>query len=109
VDLSIQNIKKNGGHLLNDGTIKIMKGDGRLGYRRSAPYDVIHVGAASSQRPDELIRQLKEGGRLIVPVGNESEQNMMQYDKLANGTVLTTKHFNVLYVPLTDEQKQLNS
>lgn len=45
------------------------EGDGRNGYEKHAPYDVIHVGAAAPQTPDILISQLKNGGRLICPVG----------------------------------------
>lgn len=47
----------------------IIEGDGRLGHKEKAPYDAIHVGAASPETPQELINQLKSGGRLLVPVG----------------------------------------
>lgn len=42
--------------------------DGRMGYPDKAPYDAIHVGAAAPEIPSELVKQLKIGGRMIIPV-----------------------------------------
>lgn len=46
-----------------------LEGDGRDGCDEHAPYDIIHVGAAAPKTPDILLSQLKNGGRLICPVG----------------------------------------
>ena len=54
---------------LQKGKIKIISGDGRLGYIDEAPYDVIHVGAAAKEVPTQLLKQLKIGGKLVMPVG----------------------------------------
>ncbi|KAI9477599.1 hypothetical protein LPJ78_000052 [Coemansia sp. RSA 989] len=90
------------------GRIKVVAGDGRKGYPGDAPYDCIHVGAASSQKPTELISQLKSPGRLFVPVGSVS-QNITVYDKDSNGNVKEHQIMGVMYVPLTDPEKQLDS
>ncbi len=48
---------------------KIKVGDGTLGWEEHSPYDCIIVTAASPQIPQSLVRQLKDGGRLVIPVG----------------------------------------
>ncbi|CAF0749491.1 unnamed protein product [Adineta steineri] len=106
VQLSIKNISKNGRSLFDDGILEIVSGDGRLGYSQGGPYDAIHVGAASTNRPNELIEQLKPGGRLVVPVGVGS-QKMMIYDKTNDGHDIHERAtLGVSYVPLTDKSKQ---
>lgn len=47
----------------------IPEGDGRKGYEKHAPYDVIHVGAAAPNIPEMLLSQLANGGRMICPIG----------------------------------------
>jgi protein-L-isoaspartate(D-aspartate) O-methyltransferase len=49
--------------------VKVKQGDGYLGWEEHAPYDAIIVTAAPEQLPQALVRQLKDGGRLIVPIG----------------------------------------
>jgi protein-L-isoaspartate(D-aspartate) O-methyltransferase len=53
-----------------------------LGYPPLAPYDAILVTAAAPNVPDGLWRQLKEGGRLVIPVGFETEQELAQVTKV---------------------------
>ena len=49
-------------------------GDGYRGWPEAAPFDAIIVTAAAPRIPEALKQQLKEGGRLIVPVGDESQE-----------------------------------
>jgi protein-L-isoaspartate(D-aspartate) O-methyltransferase len=56
--------------------VSVMIGDGTLGWRPYAPYDVILVSAASPQVPQPLIDQLAEGGRLIIPLGDRETQQL---------------------------------
>ena len=79
------------------------------GYPARAPYDAIHVGAASPVRPDALIAQLAKGGRLVVPVGPEGgHQKLMVYDRSADtGDVRESSAMGVVYVPLCDRDYQL--
>lgn len=50
--------------------IKVKHGDGYKGWKEYAPYDAIIVTAAPDEAPEELVRQLKVGGRMVVPIGS---------------------------------------
>jgi protein-L-isoaspartate(D-aspartate) O-methyltransferase len=54
-----------------------MVGDGGLGLPMQAPYDGIIVAAAAPHVPQPLLTQLAEGGRLVVPVGSVTSQELL--------------------------------
>lgn len=56
--------------------VQLRVADGYAGWPEHAPFDVILVTAAPAQVPRPLLLQLSEGGRLLIPVGAESEQNL---------------------------------
>lgn len=104
----LYNISKNHKELLETKRIELILGDGRLGYRKKAPYKCIHVGAASKQIPYEIIEQLAYGGRLVMPLGPTHNQYIYSIDKDLNGKIHYTRGLSVCYVPLTSVKKQLN-
>lgn len=57
---------------------RIRVGDGSRGWPAEAPFDVILVAAAAADIPRRLCRQLAEGGRLLVPIGDEREQRLVR-------------------------------
>lgn len=108
VDWSVENLRRDGlGPQIDNGSIKMVTGDGRLGYPPSGPYSVIHVGAAAPIMPQPLIEQLANPGRMFIPVGPDGgTQFIYQVDKDHNGNVTQEKLFGVRYVPLTEEKSQ---
>ena len=59
---------------LHYANVEVRAGDGYLGWPEQAPFDAIVVTAAAPRVPETLKRQLKEGGRLIVPVGDDAQE-----------------------------------
>jgi protein-L-isoaspartate(D-aspartate) O-methyltransferase len=58
--------------------VRFRHGDGTQGWKANAPFDGILVAAAPLVVPEELVKQLKVGGRLLVPVGAEGEQELIR-------------------------------
>jgi protein-L-isoaspartate(D-aspartate) O-methyltransferase len=63
--------------------MKIRVGDGSQGWSEYAPFDAILVSAATPEMPPALFAQLREGGRLVVPVGPPSSQELQLIGKIA--------------------------
>lgn len=80
----------------------VVVGDGTLGWRAYAPYDAIVVAAASPSVPAPLIEQLSEGGRIVIPLGNQDQQVLTLVEK-EGGRVRTTIVSDVRFVPLLGE------
>jgi protein-L-isoaspartate(D-aspartate) O-methyltransferase len=77
----------------------VITGDGTLGLPDKAFFDAILVSAATSQMPSALIAQLREGGRMIVPVG-EAEAQQLQFVRVVNGKAVISPRELVRFVPL---------
>lgn len=78
-------------------------GDGYKGWRDHAPYDAIIVTCAPATLPDSLVRQLKNNGRLVIPVGPALSQNLIVYRKVS-GQIKAEKIIPVRFVPMIDEK-----
>ncbi|MGC8737394.1 MAG: protein-L-isoaspartate(D-aspartate) O-methyltransferase [Candidatus Hydrogenedens sp.] len=79
--------------------VKIICGDGSIGYPPESPYDAIIVTAGSPEVPESLKKQLNEGGRLIIPVGGSNLQVLLKIVKQGND-YLIEKHTSCIFVPL---------
>ncbi len=83
--------------------VTVICGDGSLGYEKEAPYDAILVTAGSPDVPDTLKKQLKDSGRLVIPVGSTSLQFLLKI--IRNGDkYITEKHTSCIFVPLIGEK-----
>jgi protein-L-isoaspartate(D-aspartate) O-methyltransferase len=58
------------------GNVTVIAGDGSLGYPPQAPYDAVSVAAAAGDVPPALLEQLRDPGRMVIPVGPYSEQEL---------------------------------
>ncbi len=78
----------------------VMIGDGYHGWEEHAPFDAIVVTAAAEYIPPPLIEQLKEGGRMIIPVGSPFQmQQLMLVEKKKSGEISTRSLMPVRFVP----------
>ena len=85
-------------HYLN---VTIQVGDGRMGWVEHAPFDAILVSAATPNVPPDLFAQLREGGRMVLPVGAPSRQELQLVRKI--GGRVEIKVFDACrFVPLVN-------
>lgn len=88
----------------------LLVGDGTIGWQKYAPFDVIVVSAASPAVPEPLIEQLAEGGRMLVPVGDRSQQSLILVRRKGGQILQEPQQDIVTFVPLlgrfgwTDDQ-----
>jgi protein-L-isoaspartate(D-aspartate) O-methyltransferase len=80
-------------------------GDGYYGWEDCGPFDAIIVTAAASHVPPPLLRQLKPGGRMVIPVGAPFlAQHLMLVEKKPDGAIVTRQVLPVRFVPLTGKR-----
>lgn len=83
---------------------QVRHGDGYYGWSAQAPFDGIVVTAAAGEIPPPLVKQLKSGGRMVIPVGSVfGTQSLMLVEKDEKSQVRTTSLMAVRFVPLTRE------
>lgn len=75
-------------------------GDGYLGMPSYGPYKRILVTAGAPSIPEKLIEQLEVGGRMVIPVGDSSGQDMIVIEKISETETKTTNHGRFVFVPL---------
>jgi len=79
-------------------------GDGYHGWKLHGPYDAIVVTAAPSHVPPPLVRQLKPGGRMVIPVGGRwMTQQLLLIERTRQDEIITKQVAAVRFVPLTGE------
>ena len=87
---------------LNYDNIHLKTGDGYYGWEEHAPFDRIIVTCASTLVPPPLLKQLKPGGKMCIPVGDQySVQYLTMVEKSESGNISMRKELPVSFVPLT--------
>lgn len=82
--------------------VEVKIADGYYGWPERGPFDAIIVTAAASYIPPPLVRQLKPGGRMVIPVGASFlTQYLMLVEKQPDGSVVSRQILPVSFVPLT--------
>jgi len=85
--------------------VRVLCGDGTLGWPERAPYDAIVVAAGGPEVPKALLSQLVVGGRLVMPVGaDESSQQLVRVTHVSKGEYKQEYITEVRFVPLIGEQ-----
>lgn len=98
---SLASMAKNRLSELGYQNIKVKAGDGYLGWSEAAPFDAIIITCAPDHIPKPLAEQLKEGGRMVVPVGTYNQ--MLKKIIKRSGRIETTDTIPVVFVPMTGE------
>jgi len=86
--------------------VKVKYGDGYFGWNEQAPFDAIIITAAANHIPPPLIRQLKEGGRLIVPLGSTVYFQTLTLATKRKGELDVVQICPVAFVPMTGEMQK---
>lgn len=81
-------------------------GDGYLGWPEHAPFDKIIVTCSPENVPVPLVEQLKDGGKLLIPLGERYQQTFHLFEK-RNGLLTQTKLIPTLFVPMTGKSEDL--
>lgn len=79
--------------------VKVVRGDGTNGLKEYSPYDGIIVTAGAPEIPKSLINQLKERGRIVIPVGNSFSQDLL-LGKKEKGKLKIQNYGGCIFVPL---------
>jgi protein-L-isoaspartate(D-aspartate) O-methyltransferase len=89
------------------GNVGVKYGDGYFGWEEHAPFDAIIITAAANHIPPPLIKQLKEGGRLILPLASTVfYQTLTLVTKKQGGELLVEQMGPVSFVPMTGEEQK---
>jgi protein-L-isoaspartate(D-aspartate) O-methyltransferase len=88
------------------GKVQVRAGDGYRGWPEAAPFDRIMVTAAAPRVPEPLVQQLKEGGRLVLPVGEPAGEQYLRVLVKKDGRVDDKPLIPVRFVPMTGEVQQ---
>lgn len=90
---------------LGYANVTVRAGDGYRGWPDHAPFDRIIVTCAPERIPEPLVEQLKEGGRMVIPVGEESGAQDLYLLIKEHGQIVMQAVLPVIFVPMTGEAR----
>ena len=86
--------------------VRVKYGDGYLGWEEEAPFDAVIVTCAANHIPPTLIKQLKEGGRLVIPLGSTTYFQTLTLLTKKEGKIDIQHLLGVAFVPMTGEAQK---
>jgi protein-L-isoaspartate(D-aspartate) O-methyltransferase len=86
--------------------ITVKYGDGYFGWKAQAPFDVIIITAAAKKVPGPLSKQLKEGGRMILPLHTAKYYQTLTIFLKKNNKLVKKEIIPVRFVPMTGEVRE---
>ena len=105
----IESLAKKASHILAElgyTNVHVRLGDGYKGWPQKAPFDAVIVTCAPEQIPQALIEQLKEGGRMIIPVGRAGAVQKLVLGVKKGGQLTTQEMMLVRFVPMVGNDKE---
>ena len=96
VEKSRENLNKTG----YSDRVTVIEGDGTIGYPDKAPYDRIYGTASAPKIPEPLKKQLKIGGKLIMPMGSDYYQELVLVMRISDDDFQTRNLGGVVFVPM---------
>ncbi|HOO43117.1 MAG TPA: protein-L-isoaspartate(D-aspartate) O-methyltransferase [Bacteroidales bacterium] len=93
-------------HNLHYDNIEVITGDGYYGLPEKGPFDAIVVTAAAEHVPPPLIEQLKDGGKMIIPVGSPFMVQSLVLVTRKKGRIRTENLMSVRFVPFTRKENE---
>ena len=97
-ELAYQAIDK----LVDYDNVKVRYGNGYEGWQDEAPFDAIIITAAPEKIPEKLIEQLKDGGKMIVPVGGQYSAQWLKLITKTDGRISVKELLPVRFVPMVE-------
>tara|TARA_Y100001934_G_scaffold185282_1_gene218818 strand:+ start:10765 stop:11040 length:276 start_codon:yes stop_codon:yes gene_type:complete len=91
---------------LNYTNVFVRAGDGYAGWPEKAPFDAVIVTCAPDAIPPRLVEQLKDGGRMVIPVGPDGGVQELVLVRKIDGKVVGENILPVRFVPMTGDPKQ---
>jgi protein-L-isoaspartate(D-aspartate) O-methyltransferase len=91
---------------LGYGRVRVKYGDGYFGWEEAAPFDAVIVTCAANHIPPPLIKQLKEGGRLVIPLGSTTYFQTLTLLTKKEGKTDIQHLLGVAFVPMTGEAQK---
>lgn len=90
---------------LGYGEVRVRWGDGAAGWEEEAPFDAVIVTCASRNIPMRLFDQLREGGRMVLPLGNPESHQVLTLVRKIGGRAVRRSILDVRFVPMTQKKR----
>jgi protein-L-isoaspartate(D-aspartate) O-methyltransferase len=79
--------------------------DGSEGWEEEAPFDAVIITCATAEVPPQIFRQVREGGRIVLPLGNPSTYQTLCVITKRDGKPHTERVLSVRFVPMTSKKR----